>query len=72
MRGIFTGKAIYHMFHIVTNVSGKHSSFLGPLVFVLPGQLTAEGERHRKPLVMSIIGVCVGWAAFFAVGAVGG
>ncbi len=69
---VFTCKAIYHMFHIVTNVSGRHANFLGPLVLIVPGQLTPEGERHRKPLGISLVGLACGWLVLFAIGAVGG
>lgn len=66
----FTGKVLYHGFHIVTNVRGRHSSFLGPLALIVRSQLTAEGARHRKPLGAAMIGVIIGWTLLFAVGAV--
>ena len=67
-----TGKAIYHMYHIVTNVSGRYANFLGPFALIVPGQLTKEGERHRKPLGVALLGVAFGWFVLFAIGAVRG
>ena len=69
---IFTCKALYHMFHIVTNASGRFANLLGPLVLLVPGQLTQEGERHRKPLGVALLGLAFGWLVLFAIGAVGG
>ena len=69
---IFTCKALFHMFHIVTNVSGRFANFLGPLVLIVPGQLTPEGERHRKPFGLALVGVALGWFVLFAIGAVRG
>lgn len=69
---ICTCKAIYHMFHIVTNVSGRYATFLGPLALILPGQLTPEGERHRKPFGVALLGLVFGWFVLLATGAPGG
>ena len=69
---IFMCKALYHIFHIVTNVSGRYANFLGPLALIVPGQLTPEGERHRKPLGVALLGLAFSWFVLFAIGATGG
>ena len=59
---VFTGKAIYHMFHVVTNITGKYANFLGPFLLFMPSQFTPEGNKHRVALGSTIIGVIVCWA----------
>lgn len=56
---VFTGKAIYHMYYVVTNITGKYGSFFGPFVLLMPSQFTAEGNKHRVALAPAIFGVIV-------------
>jgi len=58
---VFTGKAIYHMYYVVTNITGKYGNFLGPFVLLMPSQFTAEGNKHRIALAPAIFGVIVCW-----------
>jgi len=37
---VFTAKAIYHFFHMITNTKGKYSSFLGAFILLTPSQFT--------------------------------
>ena len=66
----FTGKAIYHAFYVVTNVTGKYANLFGPLVLFMPNQFNAEGNRHRSALWPALLGVAVCWGAIFASGAI--
>jgi hypothetical protein len=59
---VFTGKAIYHMYYVVTNITGKYGNFLGPFVLLMPSQFTPEGNKHRVALAPAIFGVIVCWA----------
>jgi len=58
---VFTGKAIYHMYHAVTNITGKYANFLGPFLLLMPSQFNPEGNRHRIAIVPAIIGLIVCW-----------
>ncbi len=62
---VFTCKAIYHMYYVVTNITGKYGNFLGPFVLFMPNQFTAEGNKHRVALAPAIFGVIVCWAVIF-------
>lgn len=64
----FTGKAIYHTFYVVTNITGKYAGLLGPLAFLMPGQFNAVGNRHRAALGPALLGVGVCWGLLFASG----
>lgn len=66
----FTVKAIYHGFYVVTNVTGKYASLLGPFVLLMPNQFNAEGNRHRDGLWPALLGVAVCWGALFVSGAI--
>lgn len=66
----FTGKAVYHVFYLVTNVTGKYASFFGPFVLFMPNQFNAEGNRHRVALWPALLGVAVFWGVIFASGAI--
>ncbi len=65
----FTGKAIYHAFYVVTNVTGKYASLLGLFVLLMPKQFNAEGNRHRVALGSALLGVAVCWGAIYVSGA---
>lgn len=66
----FTGKAIFHMYHVVTNTTGKYANFLGPFALLSASQFNSEGNRHRVALVPALLGLAICWGALFAVGAV--
>jgi len=46
-----TGKFIYHMLHIVRNVTGKYAYFLGALLLFMPSQFNEVGNLHRAKLL---------------------
>lgn len=60
---VFTVKAVYHMYFVVTNITGKHGNFLGPFVLLMPSQFNAEGNKHRAALAPALFGVIVCWGA---------
>lgn len=66
----FTGKVIFHMYHVVTNITGRYASFLGPLLLLSPSQLNTKGNQHRLALGPALLGLAVCWAVLLAVGAV--
>ena len=63
----FTGKTIYHMFHMINNITGKYANFLAPFVLFMPSQFNEEGNKHRIKFYPSIIGVAVSWGVIFIV-----
>lgn len=65
----FTAKLIYHTYFVVTNVTGKYASLLGPLVLFIPGQLNASGNKHRAAMARAFLGVVSFWGLLFASGA---
>ena len=67
----FTCKAIFHMYHVVTNVTGRYASFLGPFILLSPSHFNSKGNQHRVALGPVLLGLAASWAVLFAVGAVG-
>ena len=65
----FTGKAIYHMFYVVTNITGKNASLLSPFVLLMPSQFNTLGNQHRVALGPSLLGIAVCWVLLFVSGA---
>jgi hypothetical protein len=68
----FTGKAIYHTFYVVTNMTRKYASLLGPFALLMPNQFNAEGNRHRVALGPALLGMAVCWGAVYVGGAISG
>lgn len=68
----FTCKALFHMYHVVTNVTGRYASLLGPFVLLSSSQFNSKGNQHRVALGPNLLGVALCWAVLFAVGAVRG
>lgn len=66
---VLTGKAIHHMWFVVTNVTGKYANFLGPLLLLMPNQFNEVGKKHRASLTSTLIGVLVCWLVLFLSGA---
>ena len=58
---ILTAKATYHMYHVVTNVTGKYSNFFGPLLLLMPSQFNEKGNRHRIALGPVLLWVMACW-----------
>ena len=65
-----TAKAIYHMYHVVTNVTGKYASFLGPFLLFMPNQFNETGNKHRVALVPVLLGVLACWLVLFFAGGI--
>jgi len=65
---VLTGKAIYHMWFVVTNVTGKHANFLGLLALFMPNQFNEVGNKHRASLGPTLIGVLACWLVLFLSG----
>lgn len=66
---VLIGKAIYHMWFVVTNVTGKYANFLGPLLLFMPNQFNEVGNKHRASLGLTLLGVLVCWLVLFLSGA---
>ena len=64
-----TIKAIYHMYHIITNITGKYSSFFGAFLLLMPGQFNETGNKHRIAFGPTILGVMACWLALYLSGA---
>ena len=64
----FTGKAIFHTYHVVTNITGKYASFLGPFVLLSPSQFNSKGNQHRVALGTNFLGLFVCWTVLLVVG----
>ncbi len=62
---VLTGKAIYHMWFVVTNITGKYASFLGLLLLLMPSQFNEVGNKHRESLGPTVIGVLICWLILF-------
>jgi len=62
-----TGKAIYHMYHMLNNITGKYANFLAPFVIFMPSQFNEEGNQHRIKLYPSVIGVAISWGVIFLI-----
>ena len=67
---ILTAKAIYHMYHVVTNVTGKYSGFFGALLLLMPSQFNEKGNKHRVALGPVLLGVMACWFVLYLTGAV--
>jgi len=63
----FTAKSIYHMYHIITNITGKHASFLAPFILLMPSQFNKVGNQHRIKLFPAILGVLICWVVLILV-----
>ena len=46
-----TGKMVFHMHKVVTNVTGKYASFLGALLLFMRSQFNEVGNIHRTKLL---------------------
>lgn len=66
----FTFKAIFHMYNVVTNITGTYTSFFGPFSLLLPSQLNAKGNQHREALGPAILGLAICWSVLFVLGVV--
>jgi hypothetical protein len=66
----FTCKAIFHMYNVVTNVTGKYTSFFGPFSLFMASQFNSKGNQHRAALGPAILGLAICWAVLFALGVV--
>ena len=67
---IFTVKAIYHMYHVLTNVTGKHSGFFGAFLLLMPSQFNEKGNKHRVALGTTLLVVIACWLVLYFTGAV--
>ena len=59
--------AIYHFMGVLRGIRKERkalANFLAPLIMVIPGMLTKEGDRHRIRFVISLI---VFFLAFFSI-----
>ncbi len=66
----FTAKAIYHTYHVVTNVTGKYSGFFSALLLLMPSQFNEQGNKHRVALGPTILALMACWLVLFLTGAV--
>lgn len=66
----FTAKAIYHTYHILTNITGKYSGLFGVLLLLMPSQFNEKGNRHRIALGPAFLGLMACWVVLFLTGAV--
>ena len=67
----FTGKAIFHLYHVLTNVTGKYSGFFGPLLLLMPSQFNDKGNKHRVALGPTLFALMVCWFVLYFTGVVG-
>ena len=67
---ILTATAIYHMYHAVTNVTGKYSGFFGALLLLMPSQFNEKGNKHRVALGPALLGVMACWFVLYLTGVV--
>jgi hypothetical protein len=58
---MFTAKMLYHMYYVITNITGKYSSFFGPFILLMPNQFNSKGNEHRNALVPVFIGLILCW-----------
>ena len=58
---VLTIKMIYHMWYVITNITGKYSSFLVPFILFMPSQFNSLGNKHRLALLPTIFGISVCW-----------
>lgn len=67
---ILTAKAIYHMYYVVTNVTGKYSGLFGVLLLLMPSQFNEKGNKHRVALGPVLLGLMACWLVLYLAGAV--
>lgn len=67
---ILTAKAIYHMYHVVTNGTGKYSGLFGPLALLMPSQFNEKGNKHRVALGPVFLGLMACWFVLYLTGVV--
>ena len=67
---VFTAKAIYHTYHVVTNATGKYSGLFGVLLLLMPSQFNEKGNRHRIALGPTLLWLMACWLVLFLTGAV--
>lgn len=65
----FTGKAIFHAYNAVTNITGKYANLLGPFALLSASQFNSKGNQHRAALGPALLGLAACWATLFAIGA---
>jgi len=65
---VLTGKAIFHVFKIVTNITGRWADFMGPLILFSPSQLNAEGNKHRLAFGRLFLPLVVSYIVLFGIG----
>lgn len=66
----FAVKMLFHSYHVVTNITGKHASLIGPFVLLSESQFNAKGNRHGLALGTTLLGLTACWAVALAVGMV--
>jgi hypothetical protein len=60
-----TGKVIFHMFKLVTNVTGTYASLFGAFLLFMPSQFNKEGNAHRVILLRWLPWVAISYAVLF-------
>ena len=64
----FTLKFLYHMYNVVTNITGKSAYLLGPLVLFMPNQFNDFGNKHRTALGVPLFGLITCWLILYFTG----
>lgn len=61
----FVVRSIFHMYKVVTNITGKYASFYGPLLLLMPSQLNEKGNEHRIKLLYCLVWVILTFVVLF-------
>lgn len=67
-----TGKAIYNMFRVVTNVNGRYASLLGPILLLMPSMFNEIGNIYRVKLLRQLPWLFASYLVCFGVVALAG
>jgi hypothetical protein len=60
-----TGKVIFHMYKLVTNVTGTYASLFGAFLLFMPSQFNEEGNANRIILLRWLPWVAISYVVLF-------
>ena len=58
-------KMMWHLWHMIQNLTGKYSGFLGFFVLFMPNQFSAVGNKHREKFIYFLLLTIVSFICLF-------
>ena len=69
---LLTARALYVMFWVVTNVTGRFALLLGPFLLFMPGMFNEKGDFYRGKLVRILPWLLFSYLILFGFSALAG